>query len=430
MKKQFTSSIFLILEHSLTVIAALLFVSICTNQLTVADWGTISANQYFFSLLGVFLTLSLNAITMQRACMKSNLVGAYMGTALMFQLASTFIMGTLILSYVYLRQSGFDFVIVTVVFVLTNLMRRAEVFSVAWKALERPELIVKSRMVAKLAMTVYVVSLYVLDISDLKYYALGYLIDSLVFCLFSFLLIRNQGVRLKVRFRLGLLLLRRVRSEIPNNIFITSALSLPLVLLENEKGVEALAPLSISLILVTTFMNVGNAICDGFYRYFVDNEGDSNGNRVLFSSYIFVTFWLTVLFIAFLFMTEGKVITLVFGSKYEQYQNQILSTLLILCVTVPSRILYRIVYLEGLQSYNKYRVIPGAFLSLLTAVLFVSEYGAYAAISALFFYYLVGDLFGYILHRKIRHIGVLFFKSILTLEGLNSARLLLQSRSR
>ena len=430
MKKQFTSSVFLILEHALTVIAALLFVSICTNQLTVADWGTISANQYFFSLLGVFLTLSLNAIIMQRACIKSNLVGAYMGTALMFQLASTVIMGTMILSYVYLRQSSFDFIVVTVVFVLTNLMRRAEVFSVAWKALERPELIVKSRMVAKLAMTIYVVCLYALDITDLKYYSLGYLIDSVVFCLFSFILIRNLGMKLKVRLKLGLLLLRRVRSEIPNNIFITSALSLPLVLLEYSKGVEALAPLSISLILITTFMNVGNAICDGFYRYFVDNEGDANGNRVLFSSYIFVTFWLTVLFVAFLYMTEGKIITFVFGAKYEPYQHQIISTLLILCVTMPSRILYRIVYLEGLQSYNKYRVVPGAFLSLLTAVLFVNEYGAYAAISALFFYYLVGDLLGYLIHHKIRHIGVLFFKSVLTKEGVNSARLLLQSRPR
>lgn len=421
---------FLILEHALTVFSALLFVSICTNQLSLSDWGTISANQYYFSLFGVFLTLSLNAISMQRSCMKPQLIGNYIGTALMFQLVSTLIMGALILSYVMLRQSSLDFIFVTIVFVLTNLMRRTEVFCVAWKAMEKPELIVKSRLLAKIAMIAYVVCLYVTDLTDMKYYAVGYLIDSTVFSLISFFVIRRYRIKIKVNINLGLILLNRVRSEIPNNILITSALSLPLVLLENSKGVEALAPLSISLLLITTFMNIGNAICDGFYRYFVDNEGDAKGNRLLFSSYIFITFWLSVLFILFLYLTEGEIITFVFGSKYEQYKHQILFTLVILCVTVPSRIFHRIVYLEGLQSYNKYRVIPGAFFSLLTTVIFVYEYGAYASISALFFYYLVGDLLGYFVHNKIRHIGFLFFKSIFTLEGINSAYLLLQSRSR
>jgi len=425
MKKQITSSILLMSEHLFTVISALLFVSICTNQLTIADWGTISVNQYFFSLLGVFLTLSLNAITMQRICMKPKLVGAYVGTALIFQLLSTLIVGTLVLSYVYFRQSSIDFIVVTVVFVLTNLMRRAEIFSVCWKALERPELIVKSRLISKLAMAVYAVSLYSLDITDLKYYAIGYLIDSIVFCVMTFIVIKNVKMVLKVRIRLGLLMLIRVRSEIPNNIFITFALSLPVVLLEYYKGAEALAPLSISLILIATFMNAGNAICDGFYRYFVDNNIDFTGNQMIFTSYIFVTFWLTVLFVSFLYMTGGDIITFVFGIQYEPYKNQIISTLLILCVTVPSRILYRIVYLEGLQRYNKYRVMPGAVISLVIAVLFVSDYGAYAAICALFCYYVVGDLVGYLFHKKIRHIGVLFFRSIFTKEGLNSARMLL-----
>lgn len=430
MKKQVISSMLLMLEHVVTIISALLFVSICTNQLTIADWGTVSVNQYFFSLLGVFLTLSLNAITMQRVCMNPKLAGAYMGTTLAFQLLSTLIVGILVLSYVYLRQSSVDFITITLVFVLTNLMRRAEIFSVCWKALEKPDLIVKSRLIAKLAMAFYAVCLYFLDITDLRYYAIGYLIDSIVFCVMTFIVMKSLGMALKVRMRLGLLMLNRVRSEIPNNLFITFALALPLVLLEQYWGVETLAPLSISLILITTCMNAGNAICDGFYRYFVDNESDFTGNQMLFSSYIFVTFWLTVLFVFFLYVTGGAIITFVFGAKYEPYQNQIISTLLILCVTVPSRILYRIVYLEGLQRYNKYRVIPGAVMSLVICVLFVNQHGAYAAILSLFCYYLVGDLVGYLLHKKIRHIGFLFFKSIFTKEGLKSACLLLQPRPR
>jgi O-antigen/teichoic acid export membrane protein len=429
MKKQFNSSILLILENVLIVGSALIFVSICTNQLTIADWGTISANQYFFSLLGVFLTLSLNAITMQRICMNSKLVGSYLGTALTFQLVSTLFISVLIFSYVYFRQSSIEFIAITIIFILTNLMRRAEIFSVALKAFERPDLIIKIRFFSKLAMAIYVTSLYFFDITDLRYYAIGYLVDSIIYCFLSLIVFRALGIKLKVRFRLGLLMLLRVRSEIPNNILITVALSLPLVLLEYYKGVEALAPLSISLLLMTTFMNAGNAICDGFYRYFVDNSADRIGNRILFSSYIFITFWITILLVSFLYVTEGRIITFIFGAKYQPYIHQIISILVILCITMPSRILYRIVYLEGLQKYNKFRVVPGAFISLLISVLLISNHGAYASIIALFFYYLVGDLLGYLVHSKIRHIGILFFKAIFTMEGFKSARLLLQFRS-
>jgi O-antigen/teichoic acid export membrane protein len=426
MKKQFTSSLVLILEYSLTAIVTLLFVSVCTNQMTIADWGTISVNQYFFGLLGVFLTLSLNAISMQRICLKSDFVGTYIGTVLIFQLASTLVVGILILSYVYFKQSSFDFIIVTLIFSLTNLMKRAEVLNIAWKALELPKLIIKSRFFAKLAMFVYVVSLYFCDVTDLKYYAFGYLIDSSVFCLFSFFTVKKMGIMLKIRLKVGMLLLYRVKSEIPNNILITSALSLPMVLLEYYKGVEYLAPISISLLLITTFMNIANAICDGFYRFIVDNKRNFNGMRILFSAYIFFAFWLAVAVVVFLFFTDGKIITFVFGAKYETYKHQIISTLIILCVTLPSRILFKLVYLEGLQIYNKYRVIPGSFLSLFVTIFFINDYGVYAAISALFVYYLVGDILGYLMHYKIRHIGLLFLKSIFTREGVNSARLLLQ----
>ncbi len=432
MKKQFNASLLLMIEQILIMGSTFIFTALCARAISVEELGVVSSSQYIFSLLGVFSTLSLNAITLQVLCTKEYKQGEIVGTVLFFQIVCSVLVAASIALYAWLVKDGTVYLMVALILGTSVIFRRAEVFHIFWKAEENAKVITTIRFYSRLIALLYVLILFISEVDSIGLYILYFVIDAFGFASLSMMaFILKDKRRLRVNFSLGFELIKRIYNEIPNNLIITVALALPIVYLEQQHGPSSVAALSISLAVIGAIKNLANALCDGYYRFVVERSVTSNfDSSDIYRTYIFISFYLMLGFFFVNWAVGAEPYLWIFGEKYAPYSEVFIYSNLILLILVPSRVLFRAVYVEGLQKYNFIRVVPAGVLSVLASLYLIPPLGIQGAIVSLLVYYLIGDCLGYFMFHKLRGVFWLFAESIFTSKGGQSAYMLLQPRSR
>lgn len=410
---QIKNSLLLVLEQAVIILSTFGFTVFAARSLSLEDYGTLSLAQYFFTFFGVFLTLSLNAITFQRLCEDINCSDEVLGSAYITQLlSSTFIAGILY-CYYYLSDYKEDTVLLVLMFGLVNIFRRADLFQVYWKAKEFTIRSTVGRIVARLLGGLYLVAIYFSESVTILSIVGYFIVEALSYLILMHLSFKQDQRSIRFKFSVAVDMLNRVKSEIPNNFILSIALSLPLITLEKIYGAEAIAPLSLALLCLSVFMNLANSFCDGFYHKMVN---DNNSKSKFVGFYIRITFTFAALVFCCNILFGDYVITFVFGEKYSTSHDVFVWVSAFLFISLPTRVLFRLVYMGGLQRFNKYRVLPASVLSILSSIYIIPEYGIYGAIFSLAVYYLVGDLLGYFFKKQFCHIGLVFFQSLVFKE--------------
>lgn len=413
---QFQNSLFLATEHAIIVASTFAFSIFAARVLSLEDFGTLALAQYLFTFCSAFLTLSLNALTLQKLCEDLETADTVLGTAYLTQLASSAVVALTIYFYCLFTNKTQETVTLVIILGLVNILRRADIFQVYWKAKELSIRSAVARVIARAAGILYIIFIYASEAVTVLTAAGYFVVEALIYLICVHLAFYNNGRRLRLKLRLAFQLLSQVKSEIANNFVLSIVLALPMIVLERYSGAEALAPLSLALMFLSVFMNLGNAFCDGFYRKMVKYQ---ESQKLFVASYIRISIIFSLLIVGLNLFIGDSVIQLLFGDKYKAGHDVFILVSVILFVTLPTRILFRLVYMAGLQKYNKYRILPASFLSALASVYFIPNYGVYGAISSLMTYYLVGDFLGYFLSRKLRPIG-LEFMGALKIRGGNS----------
>ena len=410
---QIKNSLLLVLEQAVIILSTFGFTVFAARSLSLEEYGTLSLAQYFFTFFGVFLTLSLNAITFQRLCEDINCSDEVLGSAYITQLLSSTLIAVILYCYYYLSGYKQDTVLLVIMFGLVNIFRRADLFQVYWKAKEFTIRSTAGRIVARLLGALYLVAIYFAEAVTILSIVGYFIVEAFLYLILMHLSFKQDQHSIRFKFSVAVDMLNRVKSEIPNNFILSIALSLPLITLEKIYGAEAIAPLSLALLCLSVFMNVANSFCDGFYRKMVN---DDNSKSKFVGFYIRITFAFAALVFSCNILFGGYVITFVFGDKYSSSHDVFVWVSAFLFITLPTRVLFRLVYMGGLQRFNTYRVLPASVLSILSSIYIIPGYGVYGAIFSLAVYYLVGDLLGYFFKKQLSYIGLAFFQSLVFKE--------------
>lgn len=407
--KQIKNSMLLVLEQAVIILSTFGFTVFAARTLSLEEYGTLSLAQYFFTFFGVFLTLSLNAITFQRLCEDINCSDEVLGSAYIIQLFSSAFIAVILYCYYYFSDYKQETILLVLMFGLVNIFRRADLFQVYWKAKEFTIRSTVGRIVARLLGALYLVVIYFFESVTILSIVGFFILESLSFLILMHFSFKQEQRSVRFNFSVAVDMLNRVKSEIPNNFILSIALSLPLITLEKTYGAESIAPLSLALLCLSVLMNVANSFCDGFYRKMVNDE---NSKSKFVGFYIRITFAFAALVLCCNILFGDYVIIFVFGEKYSSSHDVFVWVSAFLFISLPSRVLFRLVYMDGLQRYNKYRVLPASVLSILSSIYIIPEYGIYGAIFSLAIYYLIGDLLGYFFKKQFSHIGLAFFQSL------------------
>lgn len=428
MRKITISGALLVLEQLVLASSTFIFAILATNSLSVEQYGFLSVNQYLLVLCGVVVTLSLNGILFQRLCtaISNKVKSSLLGTVLLVQVLMSCIAALMI--SLYNSSSSTEIFLIGVVFGVANIFRRFEVFSYFWKSQIKSQPILVARFFSRVLALIYVFILFVYEKNEPILFSLYFLVEAAVYAAFLYY---SYGGKLgkEVRFRYSLLfpLLNKVKSEIINNFAIALSLSLPVIMLAQSQHSGYVAPLSLALTLLTLFSNISNAICDSFYKTISTTKSLDKKLR-LAENYIRVSFLFSLILIFTFNFLGGWIISTLFGNKYLPYIEVFYWVSYLLIFVLPSRILFKLVYMVDAQSKNKFRVLPASFFSMLVSILFIEDYGVMASVLAFFSYYIIGDLLGYLLNNKLRPFGLLYFKAIFSWRGWVDAYLYVQLR--
>mgnify|MGYP001408749749 CR=1 FL=1 len=421
-EKNLFSTAYLLLDKIFVVISSFLIQYLAVISLSKEDWGTFISVNYYYGLIGTFLTLSLNEYVLKKLTESKNTTSV-ISTAIFLQLVSTIFVLALINFYFYVYLDDQLFLALACISAIAIITRKSQITEQFFKVNDKGSLVTKSRFISRISASAYILFIFFNGI-DILSFAYWVVIDSLIYHgLLLFYYFKNSG---RVSFAPNIItpkiFLKDIWREVISKFLISFALAFPIVLLSSYDK-NLVADIGVIIMVMALLISTFNLINESVYRKMSDLRLSSKKDyHSLLSFFLITSFLFPIILIIILNIFNLNVFSIIFGERYSNVQNDFYIYLYFMPIILPTLLVNKIVFMENIYKSNFKRFIPASVITIILSFPLVSELKVSGVIFSIAFFYITSNFIFLIFIKEQRQILWLFLKQLFRLKNLNEYR--------
>lgn len=418
-EKNFFSTIYLLLDKFFVVISSFLIQYLAVISLSKEDWGTFVSVNYYYGLVGTFLTLSLNEYVLKKLTERNN-TKSVISTAIFLQLISTIIVLVVINFYFYIYIDDKLFHALACISAIAIITRKSQITEQFFKVNDKGALVTKSRLISRISASAYILFLFFYGI-DVLSFAFWVVIDSLIYHgLLLFFYFKSSG---KVSFALNVItpkkFIKDTWKEIISKFLISFSLALPIVLLSSYDK-DLVADVGVIIMIMSLIISTFNLINESVYRKMSNLRLSSQKDfHSLLSFFLVTSFFFPIILVIIMNGLNLNIFSFIFGERYSNVQDDFYVYLYFMPIILPTLLVNKIVFMEDTYKENFKRFLPAAILTIFISFPLVSEFKVLGVVFSIAIFYITSNFIFLIFVKEQRHILWLFLKQLFRLKNLN-----------